>query len=52
VENGRKALVYDFWAHDVATDIARKRLKASAYEVEIRRKLMDPSAPEGCKCYD
>ena len=53
VKNGRKALVYDFWAYDIATDIAKETLEnlGIPFEVEIKRKLRDPSAPEGCK-YD
>ena len=53
VKNGRKALVYDFWAHDIATDIAKETLEnlGIPFEVKTERRLRDPSAPEGCK-YD
>jgi hypothetical protein len=53
VKNGRKALVYDFWAYDIATDIAKETLEnlGIPFEVETKRKLRDRSAPEGCK-YD
>jgi hypothetical protein len=49
----RKVLVYDFWAYDIATDVAKETLEnlGIPFEVETRRKLRDPSAPEGCK-YD
>jgi len=52
VRNGRKALVYDFWAYDIATDIAKETLESLGipFEVETKRKLRDPSAPEGCRC--
>jgi len=53
VKDGRKALVYDFWAYDIATDIAKETLESLGipFEVKTERKLRDPSAPEGCK-YD
>jgi len=53
LKGGRKALVYDFWAYDIATDIAKETLEnlGIPYEVETKRRLRDPSAPEGCK-YD
>jgi len=53
IKNGRRVLVYEFWAYDIATDIVKEALEnlGIPYEVETKRKLRDPSAPEGCK-YD
>jgi hypothetical protein len=46
VKKGRKVLVYDFWAYDIATDIAKETLEnlGIPFEVETKRKLRDPSA--------
>lgn len=54
LKNGREALVYEFWAHDIATEIAKETLDGLRVpsRVETRRKLRDPSAPEGCKFDD
>jgi len=52
-KGGHKAVVYEFWAYDIATDIAKDTLDQLGipYEVETERRLRDPTAPEGCR-YD
>lgn len=48
-----EVLVYDFWAYDVGTDVAKETLEELGvpFRVETKRRLRDRSAPEGCK-YD
>ncbi len=47
----RDILIFEFWAHDIATDIAEEVLSRLGipYRVRIRRKMRDPGAPKGCK---
>jgi len=44
---GRR-MIYDFWAHDIATEIAKETLEELGipFEVETERRVRDPSAPE------
>lgn len=51
VERVRRVLIYDFWAHDAATDIVRETLEGLGipYEVKTRRTVRDPSAPRDCR---
>jgi len=52
-KDGRKAVVYEFWAYDIATDVAKETLDQLGvpYKIETKRRLRDPTAPEGCR-YD
>ena len=50
---GRR-MVFDFWAHDIATEVAEETLKELGipFEVETERRIRDPSAPEDLGRYD
>lgn len=43
-----RRLVYDFWAHDIPTEVALETLRKLGipFEVKAERRIRDPSAPE------
>jgi hypothetical protein len=49
-----KRLVHEFWAYDIATDVAKETLEKLGipFKVETERQLRDASAPEDCGRYD
>jgi hypothetical protein len=49
-----KRLVHEFWAYDIATDVAKETLEKLGipYAVETEGLLRDTSAPEGLGRYD
>jgi len=44
-------LVYEFWARDAATEVAKEVLEELriSYKVKTGRMVRDPSAPEDCR---
>jgi hypothetical protein len=49
-----KRLVHEFWAYDIATDIAKETLEklGISFAVETERRLRDPSATEDLGRHD
>jgi len=47
-------LVYDFWANDIPTEVALETLRKLGipFEVETKRRVRDPSAPQEFGRYD
>jgi len=50
---GRR-MIFDFWAYDAATEVAKETLEELGipFEVETERRVRDPSAPEDLGRYD
>jgi len=50
---GRR-MIFDFWAYDAATEVAKETLEelGITFEVETERRVRDPSAPEDLGRYD
>jgi len=49
-----RKMIFDFWSHDLATDVAKETLERLGipFEIETERHVRDPSAPEDFGRYD